>query len=142
MATASLTIRSRPAGAQVLIDGNPSGLVTPATLTGLRPGRSVELRLDKSGYGPVSRRIQVQAGNAAHDFELAETTGTLRIESLPANATTFVDDSPLEGRGPFSLAIGPHRLRVETPDDVLFTGELQIQRGEQTVRLAPSRKGP
>ena len=142
LATGALTIRSRPAGAHILVDGNPSGLFTPATLPLLPTGRSVEVRLDKSGYGPVSRTIAVQPGSSTHDFELAEANGTIRIESLPANATIFVDDTAVEGRGPLSVAIGPHRLRVETPGDVLFTGELEVQRGEQTVRLAPSRKGP
>jgi serine/threonine protein kinase len=142
LGTGTLTIRSRPAGAHVLVDGNPSGLSTPATLQGLPVGRSVELRLDKAGYTTASRRITVTAGASAHDFELAEATGTLRFEGLPPAATIFVDDSQAEGLGPLSLAIGPHRVRVETPGDVLFTGEMQIQRGEQTVRIAPARKGP
>jgi serine/threonine-protein kinase len=139
---ATLTIRSRPAGAHVLIDGNPSGLVTPASLPGLRAGRSVELRLDKAGYATVSRRVSVTAGASIHDFDLEEATGTLRFEHLPAGATIFIDDSQAEGRGPLSVPIGPHRVRVETPGDVVFSGDMQIERGEQTVRIAPSRKGP
>jgi len=142
LTTGTLTIRSRPVGAHVLIDGNPSGLITPATLPGLKAGRSVEIRLDKAGYATASRRIAVAPGPSAHDFELAEATGTLRFENLPDNATIFVDDSQAEGRGPLSVPIGPHRVRVETPGDVVFTSEMQIQRGEQTVRLAPARKGP
>jgi serine/threonine-protein kinase len=142
LTTGSLTIQSRPPGAHVLVDGNPSGLVTPATLQGLRVGRSVEIRLDKAGYTTTSRRIAVTAGPSSHDFELAEATGTLRFENVPANATIFVDDNQADGHGPLSVPIGPHRVRVETPGDVIFTGEMQVQRGEQTVRLAPARKGP
>jgi serine/threonine protein kinase len=142
MSTGTLTIRSKPAGANVLVDGNPSGLVTPATLPGLRVGRSVELRLDKTGYENASRRIAVTAGTSTHDFELREANGTLRFENLPADATIFVDDNQAEGRGPLSVSIGAHRVRVETPNDVVFTGEMQIQSGEQTVRIAPSRKVP
>jgi serine/threonine protein kinase len=141
-ATAAVAIRSRPAGAAIIVDGQPSGLATPATLSGLRLGRTVELRLDKPGYTPASRRLVIAAGATAYDFELAEATGTLRLENLPAGATLFVDDQSLEGRGPFAVAIGKRRLRVETSNDVLFTAELEIQRGEQTVRLAPSRKAP
>jgi hypothetical protein len=141
-AAVTVAIRSRPPGAAIVIDGQPSGLSTPATLSGLRVGRTVELRLDKSGYAPVSRRLVIAAGAAAQDFDLAEATGTLRFEDLPAGATLFVDDQPVEGRGPFALAIGKRRLRVETSNDVLFTAELEIQRGEQTVRLVPSRKAP
>jgi serine/threonine protein kinase len=142
LGTGTLTIHSKPAGAHVLVDGNPSGLSTPATLTGLPVGRSVELRLDKTGYATTSRRITVTAGASAHDFELVEATGTLRFEGLPPGATIFIDDTQAEGPGPLSLAIGPHRVRVETPGDVVFTSEMQIQRGEQSVRIAPARKGP
>jgi hypothetical protein len=141
-ATATLAIRSRPAGAAIVVDGQPSGLTTPATLSGLRVGHTVELRLDKPGYAPASRRLAIAPGIAAHDFDLVEATGKLHLENLPAGATLFVDDQPLEGGGPFALAIGKRRLRVETANDVLFTAELEIQRGEQTVRLAPSRKAP
>jgi serine/threonine protein kinase len=137
-----LFIRSRPPGAQILVDGNPSGLVTPATLPGLRPGRTLDLRLDKAGYATVSRAVKVQRGTGAQDFELVEASGTIHLENLPENAAIFVDDNAVEGRGPLSLAIGPHRLRVEIPGDVLFTTALTVERGEQTVRLAPSRKGP
>jgi hypothetical protein len=139
--SAALTIRSRPAGAAIVVDGDPSGLTTPATLPGLRLGRAIELRLDLPGYAPASRRLEV-TGAAAYDFELIEATGKLHLENLPSGATLFVDDQPLEGRGPFAVAVGKRRLRVETPHDVLFTAELEIQRGEQTVHLAPSRKAP
>jgi hypothetical protein len=138
----TLTIRSKPAGAHVLVDGNPSGLTTPATLPGLKAGRTVEIRLDKAGYATTSRRLTVPGGASTHDFELSEATGTLRFENLPANATIFIDDSAAEGSGPLPVPIGPHRVRVETPGDVVFTSEMQIQRGEQTVRIAPSRKAP
>jgi hypothetical protein len=142
LGTGTLSIRSKPAGANVLIDGNPSGLVTPATLPGLRAGRTIELRLDKAGYATVSRRIAVTAGLSAHEFDLSEANGSLRFENLPADATIFIDDSQAEGPGPLAVPIGAHRVRVETPGDVVFTGEMQIQRGEQTVRIAPSRKAP
>jgi hypothetical protein len=142
LTTGTITIRSRPAGAHVLVDGNPSGLVTPATVPGLKAGRAVEVRLDKTGYATASRRITVPPGPSAHDFDLTEATGTLRFEDLPANATIFIDDTAVEGSGPVTVGLGARRVRVETPGDVVFTGEMQISRGEQTVRIAPSRKGP
>ena len=106
------------------------------------PPGSVEIRLDKRGYAPASRRIEVPTGAKAYDFELAEATGRLRLSNLPDKASVYVDDNPLDGRGPWPVAIGKHRLRVETSNDVLFTGELDIKAGEQTVPLAPARKDP
>lgn len=141
--TGTLTIRSFPPGAQVLIDGDPSGRVTPATLAGLRAGKSVEIRVEKAGYAAASRRIEVRPGApTAHDFELPEAIGRVTIDGLPAGASVFVDDAAVEGRGPLALPIGPHRVRVETPDELLFSAEVTVQPGEQTVRLTPSRRAP
>jgi hypothetical protein len=139
----TLIIRSQPAGAQVIVDGDPSGLATPANVTGLRAGRSVEVRVEKSGYAPRSRRLEVKPGApTVHDFELVEDAGTLVIQDLPAGASVFVDDAAVEVRGPITLPLGPHRVRVETPEELLFSADIVVQRGEQTVNLAPSRRGP
>jgi hypothetical protein len=61
-ATATLEIRSDPEGAHVLVDGTPSGLRTPAVLTGLSAGSSVQISLDKPGYEPITEQIKVADG--------------------------------------------------------------------------------
>jgi serine/threonine protein kinase len=53
--TASIELHSRPEGASIFVDGRPTGLRTPATLTGLPVGRTLRLRIDRSGYQAVSR---------------------------------------------------------------------------------------
>jgi len=58
-ATATLEIRSQPSGAHVFVDGSPSGLRTPATLTGLSLGIVVRVRLDKPGFEPASAQVQL-----------------------------------------------------------------------------------
>ena len=63
-ATATLEIRSQPAGAHVFVDGTPSGLRTPTTLTGLAAGSRVQVRLDKPGYEPVSEQVTLSDGQA------------------------------------------------------------------------------
>src|SRR4051812_7682668 len=59
---AGLEIQTTPAGANIFIDGNPSGLVTPATLRDLRPAQAMELRLTKDGYAPFVRRMEIGPG--------------------------------------------------------------------------------
>src|SRR5207237_34267 len=54
--TSTLQVTSDPPGAHLLLDGDPTGLVTPATINGLRAGRTIELRLDKPGYALVNER--------------------------------------------------------------------------------------
>jgi hypothetical protein len=61
-ATATLEIRSDPPGAHVFIDGSPSGLRTPAVLTGLSAGSSVQVGLDKPGYEPITEQVKLADG--------------------------------------------------------------------------------
>jgi serine/threonine-protein kinase len=61
-ATASLDLRSRPEGASIFVDGRPTGLRTPAVLSGLPAGRTVKLRIDLPGYLPASRETTLGAG--------------------------------------------------------------------------------
>jgi hypothetical protein len=58
-ATASLEIQSEPAGAHIFVDGSPSGLRTPATLTGLAVGITVRVSLDKPGYEPAAEAVNL-----------------------------------------------------------------------------------
>ncbi len=61
-ATATLELRSDPPGAHVFIDGSPSGLRTPAVLTGLSAGSSVQVGLDKPGYEPITEQVKLADG--------------------------------------------------------------------------------
>jgi len=96
-----LDIRSDPAGAHVFVNGDPNGLTTPALLTGLRAGRSIELRLDKAGYQPISQRVEIIAGTPRlQTFRLAEAAGTILVEDLPPRSSLYVDDVLVEGIRP------------------------------------------
>ena len=87
--------------------------------------------------------IAYQRVMAYDPVEITAVTGSFDVGGWENSLTILVrDDNPLDGRGPWPVAIGKHRLRVETSNDVLFTGELDIKAGEQTVPLAPARKDP
>ena len=57
-----LTIKTTPAGAQVLVDGVLQQGHTPLNITGLKPGTQYEIRLEMSGYEPASQTIVVPEG--------------------------------------------------------------------------------
>ncbi len=80
--TGSLTVRSEPSGAQVLVDGQAVG-VTPYTSRNLIAGRHrLELRLD--GYRTVQQQVQVQAGSANTVSQaLVRAQGTIRVVVRP-----------------------------------------------------------
>jgi hypothetical protein len=60
-ARATLHVTSDPPGAQVVLDGRPSGRVTPTVLDGLPPGRHA-LRLEKDGFEPFQATVDLTAG--------------------------------------------------------------------------------
>jgi serine/threonine-protein kinase len=55
---AAISIQSDPAGAAIFLNGEPSGRVTPSTISGLPGGTRLTVRLDKVGY--ASRRDEVE----------------------------------------------------------------------------------
>jgi serine/threonine-protein kinase len=131
----ALDIRSEPSGAQIFADGDPTGLTTPAVLTGLRPGRSVEIRVDKVGYTPITQGMDVRPGTQLRSFRLVAAAGTVRIEALPSTATVYVDDGLVDAQAPLVLSLGQHRLRVESSTGVLMSRTIDVHPGEQSVRV-------
>jgi serine/threonine-protein kinase len=73
VASASMRVESTPPGAAIMLDGEPTGLVTPATLTGLMKNRiSIDLALP--GYQHRTETIDVPAtGTVTKRFDLQET---------------------------------------------------------------------
>jgi serine/threonine-protein kinase len=141
-ALGGIAIDSEPPGAPIIVDGDPSGFVTPAVLHDLRIGRMVEVVIDRAGYQRVARRIEVLAGEPRREsFRLTESSGTVRLDGIPRGATLYVDDAPTDGRRPLSLSLGSHRFRVEGSEDVLFSATIEVRAGEQTVRVRAEERG-
>jgi len=141
--TATLKLATEPPGAQIFIDGDPSGMMTPYTLTGLRAHRPIEVRIAKVGFRPVTEKIELQPGdNQSRSFKLVEDDGTVIIEGLPPQATIYVDDKQTEARGPLVLSLGEHRLRAETAAaGVVWSQTVTVTPGQQTIRLPGQKKG-
>jgi hypothetical protein len=140
----ALELRTQPAGASVLIDGNPTGLATPATITGLPPDRTIEVRLEKPGFRPIVQSIRLAsgpggAGNRATErtFDLVATSGTVRFQGLPARAEVFLDGDPVDLRLPVTAPLGRHHLRVDTRTSPVFSRVIDVKPGEQTLVIGP-----
>jgi hypothetical protein len=70
-AHATLQVDSVPPGAAISVGGDPTGLKTPATLTGLS-GSQVTIRVELAGYAPVTEMVDVPAtGTVTKTFTLA-----------------------------------------------------------------------
>jgi serine/threonine protein kinase len=134
--TATLTLTSEPPGAQIFIDGDPSGMTTPSTLTGIHARRPLEVRLAKTGFVPVTEKIELAPGETrARSFRLVEDDGTVVLEGQPPQAMIYVDDKLTEG--PLVLPLGEHRIRVETAAaGVVWSQTVSVAPGKQTIRVA------
>lgn len=145
-ATATLVVDSRPAGAEVYLDGRMSGR-TPVSLQ-VNPGRhEVELRL--AGYQPYRVTLNPRPGERVQVFaQLVPEArqGTLAVTSSPSGAEVYVEGT-LRGRTPLSLSLPEGRYAVElrAPGYEPYQATVQVRRGETTrldVRLNPvSRTG-
>lgn len=133
-----IDVRSTPEGAAVFVDGEPTGLRTPAVLKGLADGRKLMLRVDKAGFASQEREVQVVAGAVeARAFELLASDGLVRFAGAPADARIYIDEKAVtvEEGEPVSLSAGQHQLRVETPSSLIFSGTVVVVAGEQTIRV-------
>ena len=136
-----LVVRSTPAGAGVVVDGQSRG-VTPlavrelafgahtievshpghdtrqqrVTLSTRRPSRSVDVALRPAG-------VPAEAGAATN------STGSLQVASRPSGAQVFIDDS-LIGTTPLLLsnvAAGSRSVRIELSGYQMWTTAIQIK---------------
>jgi hypothetical protein len=137
-------INSVPPGAQVLIDGAPTGLSTPAVLRNLRPGSTLELRLDHVGYHPSVLKVDVTADpTQSKTLMLAPASATLRLDGLPTNAEVYVDDVLTKTTsGVISVMLGKRKLRVESGGEVVFQKVIMAEEMEQVVQIEPAAEEP
>jgi hypothetical protein len=122
-----LLVRSTPAGAGVLVDGQSRG-VTPLDLRELAFGAHT-IEVSHPNHETRQRRVTLSGRRPARslDFELRPTsvpalatattssTGSLQVASRPSGAQVFVDGN-LIGTTPLLLsdvAAGPKSLRIE-----------------------------
>jgi serine/threonine protein kinase len=136
-----LLVRSTPAGATVMVDGQSHG-VTPLALRELTFGTHT-VEVSHAGHDTRQRRVTLSERRPARsiDFELRPTSapaaaaaatnsaGSLQVASRPSGAQVFVDDD-LIGTTPLLLsnvAGGSRRLRIELSGYKIWTTSVQIK---------------
>ena len=89
--SATLIVNSTPPGATIILDGDQTRAVTPATLE-IEPGYH-ELRLELTGYQDYFETFTVEDGDTYNvDATLIEAYDTtLQMISVPAGATIYID---------------------------------------------------
>jgi formylglycine-generating enzyme required for sulfatase activity len=124
---APVSVTSEPAGAEVLIDGQPVGR-TPAMLELTAGERVLELRLP--GYNAWRDRVLVVADEpqTVPTIGLRLADGRLTLASAPSDASVSVDGE-YRGRTPIELTLRPeraHRISIAKPGFATANRELTV----------------
>jgi hypothetical protein len=149
--TGQLTIRSTPSGARVEINGRARG-TTPLTVRDLALG-SMTVRLTRSGYQSVQRRVTLSAARNAQTIDTslersrpaadeegpATFTGSVLFETHPSGVNVYLDNK-MVGVTPFQLRnvrAGSHVVRMEKTGFKRWTASVRVVAG-QRIRVAAS----
>jgi hypothetical protein len=136
-----LLVRSTPAGAGVMVDGQSRG-VTPLTLRELAFGAHT-ISVSHPGHDTRQQRVTLSERRPARSVDLtlrptsvraddtaaANSTGSLQVASRPSGAQVFVDDN-LIGTTPFlmsNVAAGSRSVRVELSGYKIWTASVRIK---------------
>jgi hypothetical protein len=133
---ASLEIASTPAGAAILIAGQPLGARTPAVLRGVPVGRPITVELQLDGHRPTSIELELDPGTSRKvELPLEAAHGLLIIEGTLPNDLVMIDGAPFDPSLPIKLPVGLHRLVY--PRAGLGSRLIGIETGTQRLRLLP-----
>jgi tRNA A-37 threonylcarbamoyl transferase component Bud32 len=118
--TGSIEIATVPTAARISIDGRVQAKRSNATLADV-PSGDVSVRIEKEGYLPQTRTVQVPAGSSVRaSFTLEPNPnqpGTLEVRVKPF-ATYFIDEQQVAANVPSTkqqLRPGIHTVRVVHP---------------------------
>ena len=140
-ADGGVMVRSSPEGLRIYVDGDDTGLVTPAQLMGLPAGRH-RIELTANCKGAV-REINVEEGKVEDlTIEASLNFGWLRVAPTPGTAAVAVDG--VEGPPNRQLDCGSHAVRVALPGYVQSVMTVEIEAGRTTslpVTLDPLGNG-
>jgi hypothetical protein len=145
-ATGGLGVASVPAGAAVLLDGQPTGMETPADLSALPVGtHTVQLRRD--GYDLWSQAVVVIPDRhlqiAATLAPSRKDWGHLRVQTHPPQARIALDGYPTGKRSPdtlFNVQAGSHRLELTVEGHRPWSDTVTVREGrteDLLVKLQP-----
>jgi hypothetical protein len=139
VAAASLLIESTPPGAAVFVSGEPTGLKTPTTLTGVTKPQ-LELRLELAGHAPVIRSVTLTAGaTTSARVTLLPLQGRLVISDLPANSSVNVDGQDYDAGEVIPVTAGSHDIRIMNEGKTVTQQSIETTAGDQGWKFVHGR---
>ncbi|MEM1262536.1 MAG: SUMF1/EgtB/PvdO family nonheme iron enzyme [Pseudomonadota bacterium] len=112
-ADGQLSVRSRPAGANVTVDGQYRGQ-TPIDIA-LSPDVEYVVQLSKAGYGRTSRVVTLSSAEGEDLFvDLSARSGVIALDVRPVDATVLVNGQRRgAGSSELRLPAAPQRITVQ-----------------------------
>ena len=151
--TGSATIKSQPKNAKIYLDGKYVG-TTPESIPSINPGTH-EIKVEMDNYDVWTETVNIETGKEnVITAVLQRSTGSLMVESEPANAVIFIDGKEI-GHTPeiiMSSAKGTHTVEVrmdgyeiwkekvdiEPGTEKSITATLQLKTGSLNINSKPS----
>ena len=139
-APVGVPVRSLPAGAEVLVDGQATGLTTPLASLPLEPGtHTIELEL--ADFGAWQGEVTVSPGGGGMDGIDVALTGTVSAytDKLLPGVEVELDGQPL-AEAPVvtgDVPAGMHVVRFRGPGGYSGEGEVPVRVGETAEVVAP-----
>ena len=140
---ADVTINTVPAGAEILVDDEPSGLFTPTTVEILAGEHEVRVKIP--GYKAHRQRILVAAEETLTlpTFTLQQADGLITISTSPAAAGVTLNGE-FQGESPLELAVKSgtrYRLQVFKAGFQAVERTVSLKSGEERhLALALTRQ--
>lgn len=135
---AEVSVTSEPAGAQVLVEGEPRG-TTPLKTEIIAGNHPLELRLE--GFKPWTTDVQIKAGEplSVGPVKLGLPDGRLVLRSQPSGASVSIA-GVYRGQTPLELELRPdiaHSVVVTKPGYEAATRQISLGAGEQRTVSVP-----
>lgn len=129
-----LYITSSPSGADIYLDGKPTGEKTPAEIeTG---AGEHTIMLDLRNYDAVSATAQVDASKVSRvELQLIRSKATLTVRSTPLEAEVYLDGR-LKGNTPLTIEdilAGNYELELRKPGYVTHRETIEATGGDTVV---------
>jgi len=123
----------------VFVGGEPTGLKTPTTLSGItQPQLSV--RVELANHAQVSRVIDIAPGTTAStQFALAALQGRLVISGLSGGASVVVDTQEFDAGEVIPLTAGKHDIRIVQGGKVVAQQSIETGTGDQVWKLVQGK---
>jgi hypothetical protein len=133
---ADTTINSDPPGASVFLNGRLVG-ATPVTF-GSVPAGIYLLRLERDGFTPLARKVDVPANGITVNEKLApQQSGTLIVDFAPKGAEVLLDGE-LAGHTPLTIErvpVGVYELLIRKPKYDSYSRQIAVKPGA-TLKFA------